>query len=87
MIVTDPKSVEAAENLVRHHKGKRSGKQRSPQEISARYQQAIGQYQSLMRSEKDNREQRVMLYAEIKALGWCQGRDEQQIIQDINRLR
>jgi hypothetical protein len=26
-----------------------------------------------------------MLYAEIKTLGWCQGRDEQKIIQDINK--
>jgi hypothetical protein len=60
-------------------------KPRTPQEISARYQRAIRQYQSLMRSDNDNREQRVMLYAEIKTLGWCQGRDEQKIIQDINK--
>lgn len=85
MIVTDQKSVDAAEELVRHHKGNRPEKPRTPQEISARYQQAIRQYQSLMRSDNDNREQRVMLYAEIKTLGWCQGRDEQKIIQDINK--
>lgn len=87
MIVTDLKSIDAAEELVRHHKGHRAEKPRSPQEISARYQQAVWQYQSLMRSEKDNREQRLMLYAEIKALGWCQGCDEQKVIQDINRPR
>lgn len=38
MIVTDLKSIDAAEALVRHHKGHRSEKPRSPQEISARYQ-------------------------------------------------
>ena len=43
MIVTDQKSVDVAEELVRHHKGNRPEKPRTPQEISARYQQAIRQ--------------------------------------------
>ena len=37
-----------------------------------------------MRSENDNREQRVMLYAEIKTLGWCLGREEHKIVKEIN---
>ena len=45
---------------------RRSG--RHTQEILARYHQSIVQYQEYMRSHDDNREQRVMLYAEIKAL-------------------
>lgn len=86
MIVTDPKTVSAAEEeLVRQHKGNRPEKPRSAQEISARYRQAIQQYQQLQQSDKDNREQRVMLYAEIKTLGWCQGFGEQRIIQNINK--
>lgn len=57
---------------------------RSPQQITARYNQARQQYQALMRAENDNREQRVMLYAEIKALGWCMGREETKVIREIN---
>ena len=84
MIVTDSKVVNRAENLIRQHKLNRPEKPRSVQEISARYQQAIGQYQELMRAQTDNREQRVMLYAEIKTLGWCLGRDEAVIVRQIN---
>ena len=70
--------------LMRRHASNRPEKPRSVQEISARYQQAIKQYQMLMRSQNDNREQRVMLYSEIKVLGWCLGRDEHKIVQEIN---
>ncbi|MCR5438423.1 MAG: hypothetical protein K6F01_03125 [Selenomonas sp.] len=70
--------------MIRRHASNRPEKPRSVQEISARYQQAIKQYQMLMRSQNDNREQRVMLYSEIKVLGWCLGRDEHKIVQEIN---
>jgi hypothetical protein len=84
MIVTDIKTVDAAEDLIRRHTQNRPEKPRSVQEISARYRQAIKQYQILMHAETDNREQRVMLYAEIKTLGWCLGRDEHKVVKDIN---
>ena len=84
MIITDVKTVDAAEDMIRRHASNRPEKTRSVQEISARYLQAIKQYQMLMRSQNDNREQRVMLYSEIKALGWCLGRDEHKIVQEIN---
>lgn len=84
MIVTDVKAVDAAEDKIRRHSAGRPEKPRSIQEISARYLQAIKQYQELMRSENDNREQRVMLYAEIKTLGWCLGREEHKIVKEIN---
>lgn len=87
MIVTDVKTIDAAENMIRRHAANRPEKQRSVQEISARYLQAIKQYQLLMHAENDNREQRVMLYAEIKTLGWCLGRDEHKIVQEINMLQ
>ena len=61
---------------------RRSG--RHTQEILARYHQSIVQYQEYMRSHDDNREQRVMLYAEIKALGWVLGKPEQEIIKELN---
>ena len=84
MIITDVKTVDAAEDMIRRHASNRPEKPRSVQEISARYLQAIKPYQMLMRSQNDNREQRVMLYSEIKALGWCLGRDEHKIVQEIN---
>ena len=84
MIITDKNTVAKAENLIRHHKISCLEKARSVQEVSARYQQAIQQYQQLMQSQTDNREQRVMLYAEIKTLGWCLGRDEAMIVRQIN---
>ena len=37
-----------------------------------------------MRSHDDNREQRLMLYSEIKALGWVLGKPEQEIIKELN---
>lgn len=84
MIVTDSKAVKAAEDLLTNHKSTRPERPRSLQEISARYEQARREYQILMQAKVDNREQRVMLYSEIKALGWCLGRGEQRIIHDIN---
>lgn len=84
MIVTDNATVSAAEDLIRKHKNERPEKPRSPQELSARYGQAIRQYQDLMKADVDNREQRVMLYSEIKVLGWCLGRDEAKVVREIN---
>ena len=85
MIITDNETVNAAEDLIRRHKETRPEKPRTVQAISARYYQAIGQYQQLMRADVDNREQRVMLYSEIKTLGWCMGRDEAKIVKEINK--
>lgn len=85
MIITDNETVNAAEDLIRRHKENRPEKPRSVHAISARYYQAIGQYQELMRAQVDNREQRVMLYSEIKTLGWCLGREEAKIVQEINK--
>lgn len=87
MIVTDNETVSAAEDLIRRHKGNRPEKPRSSHEISARYEQAIQQYQALMQADVDNREQRVMLYSEIKVLGWCLGRDEARVVKEINAAK
>ncbi len=84
MIITDNETVSAAEDLIRRHKEQRPEKPRTMQAISARYYQAISQYQELMQAQVDNREQRVMLYSEIKTLGWCMGREEAKIVKEIN---
>jgi len=74
----------AARELVRRHAANRPERLRHEQEIRARYEQDIRQYQALSQAKVDNREQRLMLYAETKVLGWCLGRTEQHVLQDIN---
>ena len=59
-------------------------KMRSQSSVRARYEQEIEQYKKLMQAKVDPREQRVMLYAEIKALGWCMGREEMKVVREIN---
>ncbi|MBO6178618.1 MAG: hypothetical protein IKN12_06480 [Selenomonadaceae bacterium] len=57
---------------------------RSPQEIMARYNLKLNQYKELrMHGETPgNHEQIVMIYSEIKALGWILGKDEKTIIKE-----
>ena len=62
----------------------RKEKPRSPQEILARYNLRLQDYKALKESKVDNREQRLMLYTEIKLLGWALGRAEKNVLKDIN---
>ncbi len=57
---------------------------RHAQEILARYKLRLNQYQELNMSRSDNRDQRLMIYTEIKALGWVLGKREQAVLKDIN---
>jgi hypothetical protein len=57
---------------------------RHPGEILARYQQDCQQYRTLKNSKGNVREQLLMLYAEIKVLGWILGRTEQDVVRDAN---
>lgn len=58
---------------------------RNTSEIIARYQQALERYGELMRIDDDkSREQRAMLYSEVKALGWVLCYNEKAVIQDIS---
>ena len=59
-------------------------KVRSPQEVSARYRLRLQQYKELNESKNENREQKLMLYTEIKLLGWILGKPEKTIIRDMN---
>lgn len=56
---------------------------RSRNEVHARYVKDIGQYRKLMMMENDPREQRLMLYNEIKALGWVLGKTVQTIEKEL----
>ena len=58
-------------------------KMRHIQEIDARYKLRLNQYKELNISRSDNRDQRLMIYTEIKALGWVLGKKDKAIIKDI----
>lgn len=58
-------------------------KMRSQSSVRARYEQEIEQYKKLMQAKVDPREQRVMLYAEIKVLGWVLGKSDQTVGHDV----
>lgn len=58
---------------------------RSPQELMARYNLKREQYKELkMTSDTpETREQLVMIYSEVKVLGWALGKDERTIIKEM----
>lgn len=58
-------------------------KMRSPQEVLARYNQALMAYQELSFSSGDVSNQKLTIYHEIKILGWVLGKAEKVIIKDI----
>ena len=55
------------------------------QEVLARYNMALQSYREIMQAKEDNREQRLMLYSEIKTLGWVLGIAEKDVIKDISK--
>ncbi len=57
---------------------------RSVAEITARYNLACQKYKELRVCKQEFREQKVMLYAELKALGWVLGKSDQTITKDAN---
>ena len=59
-------------------------KMRHVQEVSARYKLRLNQYKELNISHSDNRDQRLMIYTEIKVLGWILGKPEKTVLKDIN---
>lgn len=61
-------------------------KMRHVQEVSARYKLRLNQYKELNLSYSDNRDQRLMVYTEIKVLGWVLGKKEQTILKEINEF-
>ena len=63
---------------------------RHVQEVSARYKLRLNQYKELNMSRSDNRDQRLMVYTEIKVLGWVLGKKEKDVLKEVNecaRLR
>ena len=59
-------------------------KMRHVQEVSARYKLRLNQYKELNMTHSDNRDQRLMVYTEIKVLGWILVKKEKAVLKDIN---
>lgn len=61
-------------------------KMRRAQEVLAQYNQKLEQYKQLnYASSKENRDQRLMMYAEIKILGWILGKPEKDVLKALNQ--
>lgn len=60
---------------------------RTPQEVLARYNLSLQDYKALNESKVDNREQRLMIYTEIKLLGWMLGKAEKNVLKDLNACK
>ena len=71
--------------LIIQQNSSQAEKMRSQAEIRARYQLDCQQYKSLKNnSDGNNQDHLLMLYTEIKLLGWVLGKTEQTVIRDAN---
>lgn len=59
---------------------------RSMSAVVAQYRKQCEQYAALSRQQKDPREQRIMLYAEIKALGWVMGKGDNDVARELDAV-
>lgn len=59
-------------------------KMRHVQEVSALYKQRLNQYKEMNVNFSDNRDQRLMVYTEIKVLGWVLGKKEKNVLKEVN---
>ena len=63
---------------------KKPPKMRSPQEITAKYNQALETYKELCFKPQETNQLKLSTYAEIKILGWVLGKPERVVIKDIS---
>ena len=59
---------------------------RSQAEVHARYAKDLEQYRQLSQSENPPREQRIMLFNEVKVLGWVLGKRDKDVANELNKL-
>ncbi len=64
-----------------HDASKERMKSRS--EIHARYVKTLEQYRKLSQSENPPREQRMMLFTEVKLLGWVLGKRDKDVANEL----
>ena len=58
---------------------------RSRSEIQARYQKALDQYRQLLKSNENVKEQKLLVFNEIKLLGWVLGKRDKDVSNELNR--
>lgn len=64
---------------------KKPPRQRSPQEITARYNLALANYKELCFKPQDDNQLKLIAYTEIKTLGWVLGKPEKEVIKDVSQ--
>ncbi len=71
--------------LIRHQSRSNVEKMRSSHEVLARYNLNCQQYKDLKNNASgNNREHLLMIYTELKLLGWVLGKSEAVIVRDAN---
>lgn len=58
---------------------------RSRAEIQARYQKALDQYRQLLKSTENVKEQKLLVFNEIKLLGWVLGKRDKDVAKELNQ--
>ena len=58
---------------------------RSRSEIQARYQKALDQYRQLLKSNENVKEQKLLVFNEIKLLGWVLGKRDKDVVKELNQ--
>ncbi|MDD3115352.1 MAG: hypothetical protein PHQ44_06425 [Anaerovibrio sp.] len=71
-------------NISKGYTADMGAKMRSMPEINARYQQCCEKYKQFRNCSAEFREQKVMIYSELKAMGWVLGKSDQQINKEAN---
>lgn len=82
-MMTLDRQTKTAVNLING----RPEKMRSPQEITANYNLKLQQYHEIFRKNAtpETQKQKLLLYSEVKILGWVLGKSEQQIYADAHK--
>ena len=58
---------------------------RSRSEIHARYSKALDQYRQLLKSNENVKEQKLLVFNEIKLLGWVLGKRDKDVAKELNQ--
>ena len=58
---------------------------RSRSEIHARYLKALDQYRQLLKSNENVKEQKLMVFNEVKLLGWVLGKRDKDVAKELNQ--
>ena len=58
---------------------------RSRSEIHARYLKALDQYRQLLKCNENVKEQKLLVFNEIKLLGWVLGKRDKDVAKELNQ--